>query len=109
VSRSPCPDVLTPAEIGALGNLPPTPPPTQVAVNRKPLAAQLACFTPPPAGRVVLGRLMVPTPQNRDLDRLSEVLAIALDYLLHLAGEFVARNEDGDLRPDACQRDVASG
>jgi hypothetical protein len=72
----------------------------QIAVDGKPLTPQLTRFAPAPARCVVLGRLIVSTPQNWDL---------AFDDLLHLSGQFVARDEDGDLRPDPCRRDVASG
>ena len=52
---------------------------------------------------------MVPTPQNWNIHRRAQFSPIAFDYLLHLSGKFVSRNEDGDLRLCTRRRDVDAG
>jgi hypothetical protein len=57
---------------------------------------QLGTRTVPSSDVLTLGDITAKVPN-----------AIALDHLLHLARQFVSRNEDGDLRSDTRIRDIA--
>jgi hypothetical protein len=63
-------------------------------------------FPPSSARSGSLIRVVVPTSQDRYCNGLPERLKVALDHLLYLAGQFVARNEDGDLGSGTATSDV---
>src|SRR5262249_33455209 len=73
------------------------PPPTEIAVNRKPLTAQCPRLGPAPTGRAPILRPIVATPQHWDRHRLSQTLAIALNDRLDLLGQFVPGCENRNL------------
>src|SRR6516165_1651476 len=106
ISPAPTSDVLAAREVGALGNLPCMGPSTQVAENRQPLAAKHPRFSPSLAGRAPILRIVVPTPEYWNRERSSERFEVTLDYALYLAGQFVARDENGGLRSHTAAGDV---
>jgi hypothetical protein len=81
---------------------------TEIGVDRKPFARQLAGLSPPPAGRVPFLSPILPTAEDRHADLFAPLTEAVLDYSPQLLREVVAWHENGGLGRNPCLIEVAN-